>query len=226
MQFEMDPHNSDVAVQTAESVERLMEVAKRDAQAIRANADKEAKLIIAQAVDEAQEIKERAKEEGFQEGLKEGFRAGFQKGLGEAKKEFMAEIEEARRIKEEIVKEREGLYQRFEQDLVALAVDIAKRAIYDRLEADDELLAHIVESTLRKIQGKAKVQLKVSKHDYDRISGLKERMLSKLHHIEDMDIVKDDFLSSGSCVVDTGSGVVDGSLDVRLKEIEAVLVGH
>ena len=221
-QFEVDSDASDVDVQATKSVECLVEMAKRDAEAIRNNAYEEARAIIAQATNEAQRIKERAKEAGFQE----GFQAGFQKGLEEAKSQFLSEINEAQRIKEEIIKEREELYQQFEQDLVALAVDIAKRVIYDRLETDDEVLAHVVESTLRKIQGKVRVQLKVSKHDYGRISRLKERLLSKLHHIEDMDVVEDDFLGIGSCVVDTGSGMVNGSVDARLREIEAVVVGR
>lgn len=218
--------DSGIALQATKPVECLIEMAKRDADAIRNNAQGEAHEIIAQATSEAQRIKEQAKEAGFQEGFQEGFQAGFQKGLEEAQKRFLAEIDEAQRLKEEIIRERESLYQQFERDLVALAVDIAKRAIYDRLEADDEVLAQVVESTLRKIQGKVKVQLKVSKHDYRRISILKERVLSKLHHIESMDIIEDDFLSPGSCVVDTGRGTIDGSVDVRLREIEAVMVGH
>jgi len=222
MKFEANIEAQGLAVQATKSVESLVEMAKREAEAIRESAREEAKEIIAQATAEANSIKEQAKEAGF----KEGFRDGFQKGLEDAKKLFLSEIDEARRIKEEIIREREALYQQFEQDLVALAVDIAKRAVYDRLEADDEVLALVVESTLKKIQGKARVQLKISKYDYERISRLKERLMSKLHHIEEMDIVEDGFLDPGSCVVDTGTGTVDGSVDARLREIEAAVVGR
>lgn len=226
VQFEVDSDALDMSMQASKSVECLVEMAKRDAEAIRNNAQDEAKTIIAQATSEAEKIKEQAQKAGFQDGFQEGYHAGFQKGLEEVKNQFLSEIGEAQRIKEEIINERERLYQQFEQDLVALAVDIAKRAIYDRLETDDEILANVIESTLRKIQGKVKVRLKVSKRDYERISSLKERLLSKLRHIEDMEVIEDDFLSPGSCVVDTGNGIIDGSVDARLREIEAVVVGR
>ncbi|MBM7581378.1 flagellar assembly protein FliH [Caldicoprobacter guelmensis] len=220
MHFAVSMDTSNIPGQTVNPVERIAEIemVKRDAEAIRHKAQEEAKTIIAEATKEAQRIKEQAREAGFQ--------AGFQKGLEDAQKQFLSEIDEVQRMKEEVIREREMLYKQFEQDIVALALDIAKRAIYDRLETDDEALAQLIESTLRKIQGRVKVQLKVSKQDYDRIGQLKERFLAKLPHIEDMDIVADDFLSSGSCVVDTGRGIVDGSVDTRIREIEAVLVRH
>jgi len=198
-------------------IDCVLEAAERQAESIRDKAREEAKSMVAHAASEADRIRELARQEGFQ--------AGFEKGLQTAKELFLSEIDQAQKIKDQIVLERETLYEQFERDLVNLALDIAKRVIYDRLEADDTALKHVVESTLQKIKGRAKVQLRISKYDYQKILDLKNTFVSKLQYLENLDIIQDDLLSPGSCIVDTGSGVIDGGVHTRIKEIETALVG-
>ena len=75
-------------------------------------------------------IKQKAQEEGYEAGLKEGTR--------KAQQLFFDELQEVQRLKSEILGEREKLYYQFERDLVNLAMDIAKKVIYNRLHHDDE----------------------------------------------------------------------------------------
>ena len=54
---------------------------------------------------------------------------------------------------------------------------------------------------------------------------LKEEFMSKLQQIEDIEIVGDPHLAAGSCIVETENGIVDGSAQTRIKEIEMALSG-
>ena len=90
---------------------------------------------------------------------------------------------------------------------------------------DDEALRSVIESTLQKVQGKAKVKLRISADDQQRIEYLKEEFMSKLQQIEDIEIVGDPHLAAGSCIVETENGIVDGSAQTRIKEIEMALSG-
>ena len=38
----------------------------------------------------------------------------------------------------------------------------------------------------------------------------------KLNEIEEIDIIEDDYLKNGSCIIDTGTGIIDASVDVQM----------
>ena len=104
-------------------------------------------------------------------------------------------------------------------------MDIAKRVVYDRLEQDDEVLRYIVESTLQRVQGKAKIKLRINAGDQDRIERLKEAFLSKFKPLEDIEIIGDQHIGTGSCIIETDNGIIDGSVQSRVEEIEMALSG-
>ena len=196
---------------------KLLETVDKEAEKLLAQAEKKAGSLVDNAIRKAQQIKQKAQEEGYEAGIKEGTR--------NAQQLFFAELQEVLRLKSEILGEREKLYYQFERDLVNLAMDIAKKVIYNRLHHDDEALRSVIESTLQKVQGKAKVKLRISADDQQRIEYLKEEFMSKLQQIEDIEIVGDPHLAAGSCIVETENGIVDGSAQTRIKEIEMALSG-
>ena len=193
------------------------EAAKEEVSNILADAERKADSIINAAVHEARQIKQRAQQEGFQ--------AGYREGAKKAEQLFFSELQEVQSLKKEIIVERERLYHQFERDLVNLALDIAKRVVYDRLEQDDEVLRYIVESTLQRVQGKAKKKLRINAGDQDRIERLKEAFLSKFKPLEDIEIIGDQHIGTGSCIIETDNGIIDGSVQSRVEEIEMALSG-
>jgi flagellar assembly protein FliH len=198
---------------TADSyIHHTTDMVNKEAEDILEKAKQEAKAITSSATFEGEQLKIKAQQEGYQEGLVQG--------IQNAEEHFYMEIEKIQTIKDEILKEKEVLYQQFEKDLVNLAVDIAKKIIYDRLDNDDGLLTQIVESTLEKVQGTAKVQLCTSPQDYPKLIELKNYFMSKLKNLEDVEIIQYDYLKPGSCIIDTESGVIDGSLDTRIEKVE------
>ncbi len=213
-------HNRKILIYNQKSDDehkKLLQEARKEAEKILADARSKANSIIDAAALETQKIKQKAKQDGFKEGFKEGIK--------KAEHLFTSEFHEIETLKKEIIEERQNLYHQFEQDLVDLALDIAKKVVYDSLEQDDEVLRNIIESTLRKVQGKARIKLRISTDDRQRIEDLKEAFMSKLQSIDDIEIIEDQQIGPGSCIIETENGVIDGGIQTRIDEIEMALSG-
>lgn len=194
------------------NIHHATNMASKEAEDILKKATQEAKAVISSATFKVKQLETEAQEKGYQDGLAQG--------IQNVQKRFYSEIGKIQEIKNEILQEKEALYQQFEKDLVNLAIDVAKKIIYNNLDTDDDVLIRIVESTLEKVQGTAKAQLCVSKQDFSKLTELRSNFLSKLKNLEDIEIIQHDYLEPGSCIIHTESGIIDGSLDTRIEKIE------
>jgi len=186
----------------------------------------EAKFIVDRAKYDAQEILiqsltqvDKIKEEAW----KNGYESGFNQGLESAKKECVCLLDEIMSIRQLIIDEREKLYNAFEHDMVKLAVEIAKKVIYERLSDDDEAFKSLVQSTVQKMRGIDFVKLWVSPFDHSYLTDIRSNLLSELKGIRDIEILRGESIKRYGCIVDTESGVLDGGVETRISQIEQAL---
>lgn len=208
--------------------EEIKAKAEEEANQIIIRAGKQADELIHDAKQKAQAIFQEAHEKGYkvgyEEGHKEGHAQGYEKGLEEGraigKEEYDNLIQRANSVKEEYEKMRNMLYQSCEQDMVRLAIDIARKIIDTRMEEDENTYLKIAEKALSEVKGQKGIQLRCSSQDYPIAVANKEYLLSRLDGVSDINIIEDMFLSKGSCIIDTEAGGIDGSLDTQVEKIK------
>lgn len=199
-----------------EAINKMLENAQIDADDIINRAYLKAQEILTQAKAQSDNIKEESKFKGYEQ--------GFNEGLISAKEECASLIDEILTVKAQIIDERSRLYSVFEQDLVKLSLEISKKVIYEQLSEDDEAFLKLVQSTVQKVRGADFAKIWVSPVDHGRLSELREKLLSGLKSIKDVEILKGDSIKSWGCIVDTESGVLDGGVDTRIAQIKDIMI--
>lgn len=176
-----------------------------------ASASEAAQARIAEMEREAAEREQRA------------FAAGFRKGESAAAEAAGARMEAAAgrflQAAEQLGQARRKLRRDAEEDLVRLAVAIARRVLNRELSVDPEAVLGIVKAALDKLDAREVERLRLNPEDAPVVR----------KHLEAMgalrfEIVPDERLERGAVVLETARGSLDASTETQLAEIERGLV--
>jgi len=190
------------------------------------NSEIEANVIITRAKLEAEKMLTQSKVQS--DNIKEearlyGYEQGFDQGIESAGKKCASTIEEILSIRQQIIDERAKLFTEFEKDLVKLSLEISKKVIFEQLSEDDEAFLRLVQSTVQKVRGVDFVKCWVSPVDFAKLAKVNSSLISDLKGIKDIEVLKGDSIKRWGCIVDTESGVLDGSVDTRIAQVEEEL---
>ncbi|QOR35324.1 hypothetical protein IMX26_00340 [Clostridium sp. 'deep sea'] len=180
------------------------------------NLVKEAKLeaqrIISNAKREALELTDLAKKEGHKE--------GYDKGYLEGKIQYEALIQETENLKNNTQLKYKEYLNTAEQDIVEIIMSIAKKFTIDSVNNNKEVVLNLVKQTIESCSKRTNVSLRVAEADYEFIYNNQDKILKDISGIDELNIISDEELQAGSCIVDTDSGSINSSIDIRLNKIE------
>lgn len=149
--------------------------------------------------------------------------------IKKAQQEYESVIEEIASLKEEAILEYKNEMSSIEKDVLDLAFSITEKIINYEVNRSDEYVLGIVKDALDKVMNKKDVILKLSTADYYTIISNKKYLVANVKGFGEIEIVQDESMEPGSCIVDTPLGVIDGSLQVRMdniqKEVQKILAG-
>ena len=166
---------------------------------------------------EAREAKARA--EGRERGIQEGFAQGqaaareeFSQRLARECDEILARVAQS---VEQTTAFRLRIRQQMEEDLVQLAIAVARRILHRELQVDPEALLGVVKAAVGKIGAREILRCRVCAQD----APILERHFAGLHLAARVELVADAGLPRGSVIVDTTRGQMDASIETQLDEI-------
>lgn len=170
---------------------------------------------------------EKAKAEGFAAGRLEGFQVGHEdgvaKGLADFEEAHQQAIHEFRQSLEDFVAgitpSLDAWYQRAEERLSTLAVEIARRALCQELSLSRESIVEITKQALQEVRHGTEVRVRVSPIDSSVLESRKAEILEAVSNIRQLIIVPDLKIVSG-CEVDTDGGVIDARVESYLARLE------
>jgi len=203
-------------------------------------------VIIAQAKRKADEIIESAKrqrerllEGAAQYGRTEGYAEGMAEGLEEGRAQGRSEALAQRAPELAVLTDRwtEAL-DRFESDRLLLlnqamdsvlefTVQFARRVTKRAVELDDQAACAQLEAALAMLLHPSRVVIAVRGDDRGVIDAALPALLEKFDEIEHAELVTDDGLTPGSCVVRSGSEQVEADIQRQIDRlVELVLPGR
>jgi len=155
----------------------------------------------------------------------------YEEGIIKANEEAKAIIENAKiereNILDEIVKLKEEVALNYkeeiknaEKDLLELSLDIVEKIINYEVDRSDNYVLGIVKDSLDRVMNKKDVVLKLSTADYYTVVSNKKYLMTNVKGFGEVDIIQDESLDPGTCIVDTPLGVIDGSIQVRMDNIQ------
>lgn len=161
-----------------------------------------------------EELQAQAREEGFEQGRREGLEAG--------RKDILARVHELSALMYTLAKPLEQLDDQMEEQLVQLAMAVARQLVRRELKADpSQVLAVIREAMAVLPIGARAVRLHLHPDD----AALVREMLSLAEGEQSWKIIEDPILTRGGCKVSSDSSQIDATVERRLHSVIATVLG-
>jgi flagellar assembly protein FliH len=160
---------------------------------------------------DTREIENRIRE-AHAAGVKEGEAAGKAK----AATEMQPVMERLARSIDEIAKFRPRLRREAEQDLIRLAMAIARRIVRRELAIDPEALHGLILGALEKLQGQEICRVRV----HPSHSAAVTACLKQIASAAPVEVIPDASREVGTVIFETDRGNLDASVESQLREIE------
>lgn len=172
----------------------------------------EAQSVLDDARAEAAAIRERA-EAAYEDRRKQGYEDGVMEGQ-------MQQAEKMLETGMQAVEYLEGLERQI-VDVVTNAV----RKIVGELDAGERIV-RVVRTALDQVRGRQRVLVRVCPEDEPQVREALQSMLARSSATSGLELVADQHMKPGDCMLESEMGVVDASLEVQLKAIENALAAR
>src|SRR5260370_28844335 len=181
--------------------------------------ERDAHVTVPQTSPERNGAGARADEEAEQR-RQAAYQQGLQDGVAAAQREMLAQVDVMNGRLARTIEELTGLRQRFrheaEEDLVALALAIARRILYRELTMAPESLLGLVKAALEKIDGRELHSVRVRPED----AAMIQQHFEKRGLPQRVQVIADPGLERGAAILDSSRGALDASVETQFAGIE------
>ena len=205
---------------SARNAADALAVVSAQAQEMLEAARREAENIKSRAMIEAQQELENMRREAYEEAKSQGYDAGYNEAVAQAEQQKSQLQEERRRMEAEYQELVEDLEPRFVEALT----DIYEKVFQVDLKKEQNIIMHLISSTMHKIEGSNTYLIHVSKEDYPYVNMKKKEVLTaSVSAHASVEIVEDMTLGANDCIIETDGGVFDCGLGTQLEELSQKL---
>jgi flagellar assembly protein FliH len=199
-----------------------------------AAARQEAARQVQEARSQAESIRQTARREGhdagFAEGRREGMEAGRKEAFEAARKEFAAQqaslVTACRQIVDQINAQRADWWAAARQDLIDLAVAIARRVIVSVGQRERQAIEANLEEAVRLVGKRSEIAIEVNPADAEAARAFAQELIDRQTHWKQVSVVENAEVSAGGCRVQWDIGAVDATLETQLDRIARELGGQ
>ncbi len=195
----------------------------KEAEASREAAEAEAERILAEARAQALEIETQARHDAevqranaVEEGTRQGYDEGYARGMAEADG-LKQELAERR---QQLEAEFDDLLENLEPRFIDTITDVYSHIFGVDLSDNRDILVHLIDSTLRKVESSKTFIVHVSAEDYPYVNMQKQTLMEGAVAGRGLiEIIEDIALGKGDCLIETDGGIFDCGLGTQLEEL-------
>lgn len=154
--------------------------------------------------------------EAFERGVQEG-RRHAEKGLANVFKAFRDASASLTALWDKIVRDSE-------EDLLKLAIMVARKVIQQEISQDRRILAGFVAAAVNGAAERNDIVVRLNPDDYRIFQANRQLYLSGVNEEKNVTLKPDETIPTGGCIVDTPVGAIDARVDVQLEEIYRRLI--
>lgn len=224
---------ADLETYTRDAVPMDLGDLQKRGEAVIAAAQEEASRILKEANQERERLisdaSETGRANGYQDGLAQGQETGTTQGTQQAESEHSTRLEELAHAWSIALQswenDRSDLMLNARNEVIELASEIAARVIKRTIDLDPEVVVDQLETVLETLVTPTDIRVKVHPNDSELLKRVMPAMIEQCSACNHAELVEDDSLSPGSCVVTTkGGGTIDASIATQLNRIVATLL--
>ncbi|MBU1345119.1 MAG: flagellar biosynthesis/type III secretory pathway protein [Proteobacteria bacterium] len=166
-------------------------------------------------------------ETGEQKGLETGELQGFEKGIaaGEEKGtqqtreegvEILNSLEKSLKTADQTL---ELLVEKYEERIISLIQQIAKKAVMAQIEINDEIVKHLILDAFKTLVKPEEVVLSISLEDYEYIEMIKDEFFEQIDSLSSVSVRSDASIKRGGCKITTNTASISSDPESRLEAI-------
>jgi flagellar assembly protein FliH len=159
-------------------------------------------------------LEREAYEKGFAQGQKDGLDLEKSK-MEEMGRQYEALLAELRDLKLHIFRDSEG-------EMLQLIELIVKKIIGEEIKTDEAIIMHSIKSAAKFLTDKRKVRIIINPEDMEEVKKMLPD-LSRLTKGGNFQLTEDPTVGKGGCILETGFGRVNATIDDQLDEIMKVI---
>lgn len=199
------------------------DVAAPDFSEMQAEAEAEAERILAEAKAQALDIAAQAKRDAdieranaVEEGMRQGYDEGYARGFAEAD-DMKRDLAERKR---QLEAEYDDMLENLEPRFIETITDVYSHIFGVDLMDNRDILVHLIDSTLRKVESSKTFIVHVSADDYPHVNMQKQTLVEGAAAGRGIiEIIEDIALSKGDCLIETDGGIFDCGVGTQLEEL-------
>lgn len=155
--------------------------------------------------------------EAFAKGYAQGERAGHEAGAKRAEatlRRLTLTLEELSRLRKSVIRETE-------QQMVQLALTLARRVVKREVTLDPDLVGAMAHVALDRLGQDSPATIRLNPDDYAAVVASRGEGWAGSH----VTVVADAAIARGGCLVESDFGMVDASVDAQIDELSRALLG-
>lgn len=197
----------DADAQAAASLEEINDQAAQ----IIGDAETRAQEIIDNANMEADRIADEARMSGYAE--------GSARADADIEQKRIELEEEYNRRKEQLEDEYEKLRESVEPELVDIITEVFRKVTHVVSEDNHDIILHLINDVMHNAEGNKEFTIKVSPEDYRFLVNNQGKIYCAMSREVNIDIVEDTTMKRNECMIETGTGIFNCSLDIELDNV-------
>jgi flagellar assembly protein FliH len=201
--------------------ERLLEMGPTPEEIARQEAEK----ILADARQEAEELKRQGREQGYTDGLKEGMEQGKTQGREEALGELKDTLDRWLTMGDALTEAWRMRFDGLEDEIKDLAIAAAEKLVQAHLAAAPDTVLSVVKDAMRHAAEAERVSVLISPADLATVRAAKDELTGMLKGTGRFEIVEAENVEPGSCMVETKTQVIDATRKSRVDSLKDSMDG-
>jgi flagellar assembly protein FliH len=158
------------------------------------------------------EMERQAYEQGFAKGEKDGRMAVQQQTapLLTAMETTLAELDGVR----------QKIRQHLEQEVVELALHVARKVVRHELTVSNDTIVCVVKEAMTQLDDPGKISIRLNPDDLKKIRAAGDRLSSIMDHLDTIHFEEDTGIDCGGCYIQTEYGEIDARIEEQLRTVE------
>lgn len=210
--------------------EQLIADAKAEAEKLVADATAQAEKLIADTQREAEELLKTTRKEGYDTGYADGREDGVKDGKAQIEKDLADTVRQANAKAQKTIQDAKeqtaDYFIRAEDDVVRVVMRAIDKILPQHFIDVPQVILPVVREAIRHVRDQKEIKVHVEPDSYDLVlmaRGEFQSMLTDGTAI--IEVISDEALKPGDCVIETPNGGVDARLSTQLDLMKSAIEG-
>jgi len=191
--------------------------------------DRERNEFRANSAKEADQAREAARTEGREQGHATGYSEGLAKAEADMRREYEGKFSHALALLGEMASSlsasRENLANGHSSQLIRLWEMMLRRMLITSVDMDPRVVERVVHDILKRISDRERIIVYLNPEDVAMIEESKESLIDSIRGVKFFELLSDDHVDRGSCLIETNLGIYDARWRTQLEQVSSEVQG-